>query len=122
MSIAFRMAFRVRGRQLWLAFFLAAQAVPAPIQAVQEILKLGVQAGEIAVVAEGVFYTPRQLAAIVEIAMARSEGRPFSAAEFRDWLGTSRKYAIPLLEHFGARRVTMRVADLHALVERDKAR
>ena len=25
MSIAFRMAFRVRGRQLWLAFFLAAQ-------------------------------------------------------------------------------------------------
>ncbi|MCL2324436.1 MAG: SelB C-terminal domain-containing protein, partial [Actinomycetia bacterium] len=38
-----------------------------------------------------------------------------TAAELRDVLGVSRKYAIPLLEHFDARGVTLRVGDLRQL-------
>ncbi|MGE3537469.1 MAG: selenocysteine-specific translation elongation factor [Candidatus Tectimicrobiota bacterium] len=38
-----------------------------------------------------------------------------SAAEFRDLLQISRKYAIPLLEHFDNQRLTMRVGDKRIL-------
>lgn len=38
-----------------------------------------------------------------------------SAAEFRDLLHISRKYAIPLLEHFDNQRLTMRVGDKRVL-------
>jgi selenocysteine-specific elongation factor len=38
-----------------------------------------------------------------------------TAAEFRDLLGTSRKYAVPLLEWFDARGITVRSGDLRTL-------
>ncbi|WP_418255924.1 SelB C-terminal domain-containing protein, partial [Gordonibacter urolithinfaciens] len=38
-----------------------------------------------------------------------------TAAELRDAMGTTRKYAIPLLEHFDAQGVTRRDGDLRVL-------
>jgi selenocysteine-specific elongation factor len=38
-----------------------------------------------------------------------------TAAEFRDLLGTSRKYAVPLLEWLDARGITVRSGDLRML-------
>jgi selenocysteine-specific elongation factor len=38
-----------------------------------------------------------------------------SAGEFRDLLHISRKYAIPLLEHFDNQRLTMRIGDKRVL-------
>lgn len=38
--------------------------------------------------------------------------KEMTVAEFRDVLGTSRKYALPFLEYFDTRRITMRVGDV----------
>ena len=38
-----------------------------------------------------------------------------TAGEFRDLMQISRKYAIPLLEHFDNQRLTMRIGDKRVL-------
>ena len=50
--------------------------------------------------------------AVVGFLQARGSG---TAAELKDAMGVSRKYAIPLLEHFDARHVTARQGDLRVL-------
>ena len=40
--------------------------------------------------------------------MAGRKGQRFGVAEFKDWTGVSRKYAIPLLEYLDCERVTRR--------------
>ena len=47
----------------------------------------------------------------VETKVAAQRGRTMSVADFRDLLGLSRKYLIPLLEHLDRKRVTRRVGD-----------
>lgn len=87
------------------------QAVHAPVQAVEEILKLGVQAGEIVALADGVFYTTRQISGLKAKTAELMGDQPFPAAKLRDALGTTRKYVIPLLEYFDSIRFTTRVGD-----------
>jgi selenocysteine-specific elongation factor len=41
--------------------------------------------------------------------------KEITAAQFRDILGISRKYAIPLLEHFDNKRITFRKGDVRVL-------
>jgi selenocysteine-specific elongation factor len=43
--------------------------------------------------------------------LAGKKGTRFSVAEFKDWTGVSRKYAIPLLEFLDRARVTRRDGD-----------
>ncbi|MBY0375703.1 MAG: SelB C-terminal domain-containing protein [Bryobacteraceae bacterium] len=43
--------------------------------------------------------------------LAARKGARFSVAEFKDWTGVSRKYAIPLLEFLDRERVTRREGD-----------
>jgi selenocysteine-specific elongation factor len=88
-----------------------AKALVAPPQAIEEVLRLGVQAGELVQVAEGVFYTPRQIEQLKSRLQELVGTKSFSAAEVRDALGTTRKYIIPLLEHLDATRFTIRVGD-----------
>lgn len=88
-----------------------ARNLSVPPQAVEEILKLGIQAGEIVRVYEGIFYTRRQLEQIKAKLREIAGGKPFAAAAFRDAIGTTRKYAIPLLEYFDATGFTMRLGD-----------
>ena len=47
----------------------------------------------------------------VEAKVREQKGRTMSVGDFRDLLGLSRKYLIPLLEHLDRRRVTRRVVD-----------
>lgn len=47
----------------------------------------------------------------IEEKVATQKGRTMSVGEFRDLLGLSRKYLIPLLEHLDRRRVTRRTGD-----------
>jgi selenocysteine-specific elongation factor len=54
-----------------------------------------------------------QIKARVEAYLQDRDG--MTAAEFRDLLGTSRKYAVPLLEWLDARGVTVRSGDLRSL-------
>lgn len=88
------------------------KAVPAPVQAVDEILRLGIEAGEIVRVGDGLYYTRTQIEGLTEELRQAFKGKPFAASEFRDRFGTSRKYTIPLLEYFDSRRVTLRQGDL----------
>jgi len=77
-----------------------AKSMGVPIQAVDEILRLGVQAGEAVRIDEGVFYTPRQLEAIKLRVATETNGEPFSMTDLRDKLQTTRKYIAPLLDYF----------------------
>jgi selenocysteine-specific elongation factor len=43
--------------------------------------------------------------------LQQRRGTRFSVAEFKDWTGVSRKYAIPLLEFLDRQRITRRDGD-----------
>lgn len=88
-----------------------AKQLPAPFQAVEEILRLGTEAGLLVRLDDVIFYTGERLRLIEEELKSKLSGRGFSAGEFRDAVGTSRKYAIPLLEYFDRQRVTQRTGD-----------
>lgn len=92
-----------------------AHALSVPPQAVEEILRLGVAAGELVCVAEGQYYRPERLAELERVARDLGAHGPFTASEFREALGTSRKYAVPLLEYLNARGVTIREGERHRL-------
>src|SRR5947199_10586934 len=67
-------------------------------------------------------YNPNALAEIRErtIALAESNGGTVTLAAFRDELGTSRKFAQALLEHFDSERLTIRRGDEHVLRRGDE--
>lgn len=92
-----------------------ARAVPAPVQAVEEIIRLGIQAGEIVRVADDLFYTAGQIDQIKTQMREHFGSKPFAASDFRDRFQTSRKYTIPLLEFFDSNRVTLRQGDHRTL-------
>jgi selenocysteine-specific elongation factor len=64
-------------------------------------------------------YRGSQIAQIRARVESHLRGREsMTAAEFRDLLGTSRKYAVPLLEWLDARGITVRSGDLRTLRKR----
>ena len=65
-------------------------------------------------------YRGSQIALIHErIASHFCENARMTAAEFRDMLGTSRKYAVPLLEWMDSHGVTIRDGDYRKLRKRE---
>lgn len=98
-----------------------AQQLHVPIQAVEEILKIGVQAGEVVRLDDVVYYATDQLTTLKQRVAVFVGTRPFTAAELRDHLGTTRKYIIPLLEHLDSIRFTTRTGDTRRINEQAKA-
>jgi len=94
-----------------------AAATGAEVGVVRKVL--GRLAGEGAVVrvTSELYFAAGAYASAREALMAVLAGRPqgATAAELRDALGVSRKFAIPLLEHFDAQGLTKRVGDLRVL-------
>lgn len=88
-----------------------ARTIAVPPQAVEEILRVGAEAGEIIRVEDGIFYTTDQIETLKARVAEFAAGKPFAAAAFRDAVGTTRKYAIPLLEYLDRVRFTTRVGD-----------
>ena len=67
-------------------------------------------------VAEGVFFHRRALDQISEqVRSYLAAKQQMTAAEFRDLIGSTRKYAVPLLEWLDQARVTRRVGDARIL-------
>jgi len=62
-----------------------------------------------------VHYSVRQIDDLKAKTASLFGAKPFTAAQFRDAFGTTRKYAIPLLEFFDSLRFTTRTGDLRAL-------
>jgi selenocysteine-specific elongation factor len=80
--------------------------------AAREVWDALIDHGTVVRVAEGVFFHRTALDAVTQMVrdyLAR-EGK-MTASAFRDLIGSSRKYAVPLLEYLDASRVTRRVGD-----------
>jgi selenocysteine-specific elongation factor len=92
-----------------------AQELKVPPQAVEEIVRVGLTAGEFVRIEEGIYVPARLLDETVVKVRELFKDKRFSASEFREALGTTRKYAIPLLEHLDAKNVTKRQGDLRVL-------
>ena len=107
-------------------FLRAGAAPPSPEEALahaglrgdeeHELFQVLVQGGTLVRVKESLFFHARALETIQEklVALLR-ERKEIGPGDIKDLLGISRKYAIPLLEFFDARRVTVRVGERRVL-------
>jgi selenocysteine-specific elongation factor len=94
-----------------------AKALVLPTQAVDEIMKLGAYAGRLVEVSEGTYYTLAQLEKIKRRVALWAGNREFNASELRDFLDTSRRFIIPLLEHFDKSGFTIRDQDTRTVAK-----
>jgi selenocysteine-specific elongation factor len=94
---------------------------PASLGAGAELVKALERAGEIVVVAPGLAY-PADVMVMIEhrVASLITEHGPATVAEVRDAIGTSRKYAVPLLEHLDITGFTQRSGDTRVLGPRGR--
>lgn len=91
--------------------FELVKALNVPPQALDEILRIGVEAGELLRLEEGIYYSEIFLKEFVEKFKKEFRGKRFTAAEVREAYGSSRKYVIPFLEHCDSIGVSMRQGD-----------
>lgn len=78
----------------------------------KEILDLLASRGEVVKIAEGIYLhasTVEQAESTVRKFI--EENGKLTVSQFRDLTGTSRKYAVPLLEYFDSKRITRRIGD-----------
>jgi selenocysteine-specific elongation factor len=104
----------------------AEAAPPSPEEAVaraglsggeeHELFQLLVESRRLVRVKESLFFHTGALEAIQDklVGLLR-ERKEIGPGDIKDLLGISRKYAIPLLEYFDARRVTARVGERRVL-------
>lgn len=91
----------------------AARIMGVPPQAAEEIAQVGIHAGRLVRIEQNILYSRQQLSNWIEVAQSLPPG--FSAADFRDAIGASRKYVIPLLEWMDAKGITIRNGDLRRI-------
>ena len=94
----------------------AANSLHVPRQAVEEIVRIGLAAGEFVRIEEGIYLPTSALDQAIKKTREVFKDKRFSASEFRESLGTTRKYAIPLLEYLDSKGVTKRQGDQRVLV------
>src|SRR5438876_595910 len=108
------------------AFREAAAAPPSPEEALgraglsgdeqHELFQLLLESRRLVRVKESLFFHAAALEAIQDkLVTLLRERREIGPGDIKDLLGISRKYAIPLLEYFDARRVTARVGERRVL-------
>jgi selenocysteine-specific elongation factor len=86
---------------------------------VHELLERLALEGRLERVKPGVYYHPARLSQAERRIVEVCDRDGFvTIAGLRDELGTSRKYSQALLEHFDARRLTLRRGDRHVLRRR----
>ncbi|MBI4245908.1 MAG: selenocysteine-specific translation elongation factor [Candidatus Rokubacteria bacterium] len=112
--------------QLEQDFLKAAAAPPSPEEALaragvtgddeHELFQILVETKKLVRVKESLYFHARALDQIQDkvVALLR-ERKEIGPGDIKDLLGISRKYAIPLLEHLDARRVTIRVGERRVL-------
>lgn len=86
-----------------------------PIQAVEEILRIGHLSGLVVFLDDGVCYSRKQVEELKVQLKEVSAGKSFTAGEVRDWLGISRRYVVPLLELFDQEQFTVRTDDFRVI-------
>jgi selenocysteine-specific elongation factor len=78
---------------------------------VQEIVKIGTSSGHFVELTTEIYYTTATFNDCVEKLKHWAQTRAFTASEARDYLGTTRKYIIPLLEKMDEKGITGRRDD-----------
>ena len=87
-----------------------------PAKPAQEVWEALIDNGVVARISADVFLHRKAVETAVERVRAYlAENKQITAAQFRDMVGTSRKYAVPLMEYLDAMRVTRRVGDAREL-------
>ena len=78
-----------------------------------DLLKLLAKEGALVRINDSMYITAEQFDKMASLLKAfYSKKAEMTVAEFRDILGTSRKYALPLLEYLDAHKMTLRVGDI----------
>ena len=84
-------------------------------QALSELLEVAQRDGTIVRVSPDLHFSRDALDDIKETLTSAASGDGITVSDFRKLIGTSRKYALPLLEYFDRVRFTVRVGDLRKL-------
>lgn len=92
------------------------QASLAPKQG-YKALGLLEREGQAVKVSADFYFSAEALATLEQAVREKLAAGPANAADLKDAMGTSRKYAIPLLEHFDDTGVTRRTGDMRVLVK-----
>jgi len=92
--------------------------IGAPPSAVEAMVRIAVEQGELVRVAPGVYYHAGAIARVRRLVTdeIRRSGS-ITVGRLRDLTGTSRKYAVPLAEYLDASGLTRRVGDTRVLAE-----
>jgi selenocysteine-specific elongation factor len=101
-------------------FEKAGLAAPAPAEVLQQsgvdpararaLLEILLRQGKLVRVGDELIFHANVLDRLRRMIAAR-KGERFGVAQFKQWTGVSRKYAIPLLEYLDRERVTRREGD-----------
>jgi selenocysteine-specific elongation factor len=92
-------------------------ACGAPATVAREVWDSLIDQGIIVRVAEGIFFHRDALSQVEARVRQHLSSHPgMTASAFRDLIGSSRKYAVPLLEYLDATRVTRRIGDERILL------
>ncbi|HVL81474.1 MAG TPA: selenocysteine-specific translation elongation factor [Actinomycetota bacterium] len=104
-----------------LAQLRAGGVSPPEVEAPRELLRAMARAGEIVEVTPGIVYAADVMSEIEKKVVALiAVGGPATVSQVRDAVGTTRKYAVPLLEHLDATGVTQRNGDARVLGPRGR--
>lgn len=91
-------------------------APPSDVKIEDDLLNLLIAQRQVVKVAEGIVFLAAAYDEMIEklVAYIRAKGE-VTVSEVRDVLGTSRKYAVALLEHMDERKITRRIGDVRVL-------
>lgn len=92
-----------------------AQTFRIPPQAVHEIVRLGVESGEITQLSDTLFFVTDQLFLYQDMVVELANQGPFSTHDFREKTGAPRKVAVGILDYFDSIGITEREDDLRTL-------
>ncbi len=86
---------------------------------VTDMLNVLTKEAAIVKISDALYLSAERYRRMLEMMKASFGRKPeMTVAEFRDLIGTSRKYALPMLEHLDASRVTIRIGDVRKLIQK----
>jgi selenocysteine-specific elongation factor len=89
------------------------EALSIPQKLATDMLKLMSKEGSLVRINDSMYIAASAYKELISLLRAFFAGKPdMTVAEFRDILGTTRKYALPFLEYLDSNKITLRVGDV----------
>jgi len=94
-----------------------AQALSISDKEAGDLLKLLTQEGALVRINDAMYIAKEQYDRMIDLLRGFYTKKPeMTVSEFRDLLGTTRKYALPLLEYLDSNKITLRIGDIRKFV------